>query len=84
MIKEFLEKYNYLERELRDVGVNVSQLQVHVDEETVGESVEDQVSTAISTFRIHLRGNFITEKRFLSWFQLFLSELRLLFQYVLL
>ena len=49
------------ERELRDVGVNVSQLQVHVDEETAGESVEDQVSTAISTFRIHLRGNFITE-----------------------
>ena len=61
MIKEFLEKYNYLERELRDVGVNVSQLQVHVDEETAGESVEDQVSTAISTFRIHLRGHFITE-----------------------
>ncbi|CAH3163310.1 unnamed protein product, partial [Pocillopora meandrina] len=43
VIQEFLEKYNYLERELRNVEVNVSQIQVLVEEETAGESVEDHV-----------------------------------------
>ena len=38
VIQEFLEKYNYLERELRNVEVNVSQIQVLVEEETAGES----------------------------------------------
>ena len=43
VIKEFLEKYNYLERELRNVEVNITQIQVHVEEKTASESVEDRV-----------------------------------------
>ena len=43
LIKEFLEKYNYLERELRNVEVNITQIQVHVEEKTASESVEDRV-----------------------------------------
>ena len=42
VIKEFLEKYNYLEKELRNVEVNVSQMQVDVEEKTASESAEDQ------------------------------------------
>ena len=42
-IKEFLEKYNYLERELRNVEVNITQIEVHVEEKTASESVEDRV-----------------------------------------
>ena len=40
MIKEFLEKYNYLERELRNVEVSITQTQEHVEEETASDSVE--------------------------------------------
>ena len=43
LIKEFLEKYNYLERELRNVEVNITQIEVHVEEKTASESVEDRV-----------------------------------------
>ena len=43
LIKEFLEKCNYLERELRNVEVNITQIQVHVEEKTASESVEDRV-----------------------------------------
>ena len=42
-IKGFLEKYNYLERELRNVEVSITQTQVHVEEETASKSVEDHV-----------------------------------------
>ena len=52
VIKKFLEKYNYLERELRNVEVNVSQIQVHVEEETASESVEDQVFNSIYNFSL--------------------------------
>ena len=42
-IKEFLEKYNYLERELRKVEVSITQTRIHVEEETESKSVEDHV-----------------------------------------
>ena len=47
VIKEFLEKYNYLEKELRNVEVNVSQMQVDVEEKTASESAEDQDFSSI-------------------------------------
>ena len=43
VIKEFLEKYNYLEGELRNVEVNILQIQEDVEEKTASESVEYQV-----------------------------------------
>ena len=43
VIKEFLEKYNYLEGELRNVEVNIIQIQVDAEEKTPSEIVEDQV-----------------------------------------
>ena len=54
VIQEFLEKYNYLERELRNVEVNVSQIQVLVEEETAGESVEDHVFNSKYNFSLPL------------------------------
>ena len=52
VIKKFLEQYNYLERELRNVEVSVSQIQVNVEEETASESVEDQVFNSIYNFSL--------------------------------
>ena len=52
VIKKFLEKYNYLERELRNVEVSVSQIQVNVEGETASESVEDQVFNSIYNFSL--------------------------------
>ena len=43
VIKEFLEKYNYLEKELRNVEVSITQTQVRVEEERASDSVEDHV-----------------------------------------
>ena len=52
VIKEFLEKYNYLEGELRNVEVNIIQIQVYVEEKTASESVEDQVSKSFDNFSL--------------------------------
>ena len=52
VIKEFLEKYNYLEEELRNVEVNIIQVQVDVEEKKASESVEDQVFKSSDNFSL--------------------------------
>ena len=52
VIKEFLEKYNYLEGELRNVEVNIIQIQVDVEEKTPSEIVEDQVFKSFDNFSL--------------------------------
>lgn len=48
----FLRKYNYLEKELHNVEVNVSQIHVQVEAATSNESVEDQFLNNIYNFSL--------------------------------
>ncbi|XP_022801997.1 mitofusin-2-like [Stylophora pistillata] len=52
----FLGKYNYLERELRNIEVSVSQIGVHVDGDKTWEPVKEQVFNGIYNFSLPFEG----------------------------